>query len=325
MSDALIRARLATLLAAASGVGVVHSRQRRPETMDLDAFLALAKATPGTTGPVNMWFLYRLGALDDLATPNEQSNETHAYAVEGWYSFDDDAPSNTTWQALVDAVKGQFRFAGDLSTDAFAVVRLDTIALDLVDLSGILCHHAVIAVDVVERRLGTNTSAAVPNAPTASTFDLLMDQIATTLGTITATAPTVTRGRNFPLIRGAATGRHALMTPLARTEVERGSDVVQRRYPVQIRLSYDALDTSGAGDDATGEDAARHVRHWLATINSGLHRKTTATGAGFAAITGLVETEVVGIEEPDERLTPPWKARVEARAEAAAYVWESVA
>ena len=318
MSHSAIRDALVTLVDGVTGTGLVHGRERRPAEMGADEWRAIFQ--PTDTGPLHGWIVYRTGVREEVVTHDEQSNQLHTFVVEGWYSFDDTNNSDATWEPFVDAVSGALRFPEDLSGAAFNVARVETIASDRATLSDTLCHHVAFAVDVYERVLGPNTDDAVPSAPTATTYDELMDLLATTLGASPISADTVSRGRNFPLKRDQ---RHALMVRLDEEEVERASDLSLKRFPIRVELSYDVLDSPGTDSAATGEDAARHVSSWLDTLITGYHRKTSAD----VVVTGMVISEVGGVVRPSvrEAADGPWIARVDASCEVSATVWTSVA
>ena len=318
-----IRDRIITALEAVGSVGNVLNRERRPEDLDPSVFKVTFRPTGELDGPINAWEVYRTSVIEEVPTDGEQANAIHAFTLEGWYSFDDDVGggegSDATFQAIVDDVRSAMRFVGDLSGDAFRVRAVQTQSIDLAVLGEYLCHHAVVGIEVEERILGSNTSMAVPAAPAAGTHDDIMTELSTILSAAPMSADAVTIGRNFPLLRSQ---RHALLVPLAVNEIERASDQVLERWTVLVRLSYDVADTAGTGDDAVGEDAARHVREWIDGLQSSWHRKTATD---FAAITGLVVTEVVERDRPIERLDVPWTARVEATVECSASAWRSTA
>lgn len=315
-----IRDRLTALVAAVGSVGNVLNRERRAADLDPAVFRTIFQ--PADPGPINAWEVYRTAVVEETATDNEQANVRHTFTLEGWYSFDDDAGggegSDATFQGIVDDVRAALRFAGDLSGDAFMVDAPQVASIDRAMLGEYLCDHCTLTVDVVERVLGANTDDTVPVAPTAVTHDQMMTDLSAIISAA-ITSVTVTKGRNFPLIRSQ---RHALLVPLPESDIDRASDQVLERWPVLVRLSYDILDTTNIGDDAVGEDAARHVRTWVDSVQSGWHRKTIAD---ITSVTGLVYTEAVTTERPSERVDAPWRARVEAAVECVAYVWRSTA
>lgn len=312
-----IRDRLVTLIGAAAGMGVLHNRERAIPSGDKTSWLATV--LPDDPGPINVWYLSRRSRPEPIVAASEQDDVVHSFVLEGYYAHDDDVGgtegSDLTFQAIVDAVHGQLRFAGDLSGDAFRVARHDTATLDFAMLvEEHRCHHAVIEIDVEERILGTNSGGAVPAAPAALQHDELMTALDTTL-TGAPISATVTRGRNFPLRRAQ---RAALMVRLAEEDVERGGGgVTLYRFPVRVRLSYDVADTPGERDAATGEDAARHIADWTRVVRAAFHRVVTH------AVTGLVQTEAQVLAQASERTEAdlPWRVRAEAELEVSAFAW----
>lgn len=103
MSVADVRAAIVAKLNSVSGIGVVHSYERYAS--DLAKLKALYCPTGETT--VRGWYVRRLATLE---TGNIQSNtvEQIRWRIQGVMALDDDAASELTFDAFIEAIRDAF-------------------------------------------------------------------------------------------------------------------------------------------------------------------------------------------------------------------------
>jgi hypothetical protein len=125
MSEATIRAQIKIIMEGVSGIGVVHSRKR--VSTSLAGFFKLM--TSGTPAMINGWMIHR------QATPSERGNmptidRFHTYKILGLYDLDDENDSDSTFQALIEAIFDAFK--SNLTLNGTAL-NSDPINIDNID------------------------------------------------------------------------------------------------------------------------------------------------------------------------------------------------
>jgi len=148
MSESLIRAQIAVILATASGIGVIHDRRRYSDSWD--AWFTLM--TSG--GKVNGWTINREetpAAYDTNATIARR----HSFTIMGFYEINDTDASETTFQAILDSIFT--KFAGNRTLNGTAQnsgpINIEYVRVDLFgdELVNRLLHMAQLTLLVEER------------------------------------------------------------------------------------------------------------------------------------------------------------------------------
>jgi hypothetical protein len=148
MSEAAIRAEIKKVLSSASGVGVCHDRQRYADTWD--AWFALMTSS----GKINGWTITR------EETPAEYDTistivRRHVFVIMGFYEVDDAAASETTLQAVLDAIFTAFKGNRLLNGAAqnSGPINIESVRTDLFgdELVNRLLHVAQLTLAVDER------------------------------------------------------------------------------------------------------------------------------------------------------------------------------
>jgi len=135
MSYSTILAQILSTLQGVTGIGTkVYDYERYAATWK--EYLDLFKANDLIKG----WTITR------IATPEETKNvttnlRTHVFVIRGFYSLDDSAATEKTFQVLIESICTAFREDPTLSGVAFdsGPVQVDTVGP--VMFGQVLCHH----------------------------------------------------------------------------------------------------------------------------------------------------------------------------------------
>jgi len=138
----------ATVLAAVSGVGKVHQYLRRIP----DRAVALAQLLATASGPVNAWLITREATAADTPDGNAQLFiDRHTVVIEAYYAISADASTETTFQDLIESVRTAFRRDMSLGSNPNLVAAPVSVrVVDVEKIGGVVCHHAVLTLPVVE-------------------------------------------------------------------------------------------------------------------------------------------------------------------------------
>jgi hypothetical protein len=153
MSESAIREQIKTILSGVDGIGVVHDYQRWAATWEkfLDHFKVEA------TGTINGWMFSRTATPERWLT-NVKYIRVYEWLIRGVYGLKDEDATETTFQALIEAVCDAFRSEDTLNgtcettnPEFGSLAGLSGVQVALVEnrsFGGMLCHYC-------ELRLGT--------------------------------------------------------------------------------------------------------------------------------------------------------------------------
>jgi hypothetical protein len=144
MSEVLIKAKIKTDLEAVSGIGVVHSRERFSRSI-AEYFSIMTSSSK-----INGWVIHRQ-ATPAKDYPIGKIEREHKYAIHGIYEIDDLADSETTVQALVEAIFAKFATDRTLGGTATRSDLLQVDSIDTDELGGRLFHVVDLSLVVIER------------------------------------------------------------------------------------------------------------------------------------------------------------------------------
>lgn len=153
MSWATIRTALATRIDAVAGTGPVHAYWRWSDQGPEEAAWRTLFAS-GTA--VNAWLITRVGMPRTVpATPSAALAarwlRRHDVEVSAFYSLDDSAATESTFQDLLDAVEADLR-TGDRTLVGVAITHSlpEVSPIGHASLSSVLCHQATLKFTVEE-------------------------------------------------------------------------------------------------------------------------------------------------------------------------------
>lgn len=144
-----------TQLQAVSGIGNVYAV--RPNTTDEAKF----QQDYVVNNIVNSAFVVRVDGTEagevDEANEIEIVNKNDFWELTLFYGYNEAAPSEDFFQALVDGIEEQFRFLQDLNGISFFSYPLQRTQCGLfVFFTDVLCHKAVWRLQVTSRIINTN-------------------------------------------------------------------------------------------------------------------------------------------------------------------------
>jgi hypothetical protein len=143
MSEAAVRAQIKSSMQAVTGIGIVHDYERWSRS--LAEFLALMTSS----GQINGWMIHRQQTTSDWQSTG-QILLTHTYKISGLYQLDDVAISETTFQALLDAIFTAFKSNITLNGAALRCHPIQIENVDVDELGGRLFHSAQLSLTVEE-------------------------------------------------------------------------------------------------------------------------------------------------------------------------------
>jgi hypothetical protein len=132
-----------TILAAVSGIGVVHDYERY--AVEASALKALFV----TGGRLHGWTITRERTPSVYRT-NVQTERRHRFIIRGYYALDDSAASEKTFQDLVEAVEAAFRTNDTLNGTAEVAGPLQVERVGPVLFAGVLCHYVELSLEAQE-------------------------------------------------------------------------------------------------------------------------------------------------------------------------------
>lgn len=145
-----LKARIVTELNMVQGIGQVYDHLLYIRT-EADEKAKLVK-----NGVLNVWLVTREGQQLVDAVDDESVTERHPkMLVQGFYALDEEAASEATFDALVDAVVAQLNADRRQTSNFGQTVReCDPPQLRLSDqriygVSEVLCHHCEIEIDIL--------------------------------------------------------------------------------------------------------------------------------------------------------------------------------
>ena len=151
MSQKLILAEIKTLLESVTGIGNVHDYIRSTYfwsqffEQHQDGTQVLTWEISRIATPQELW---NVGAVED------NYKLAHSFAIVGHMSLSDELVTEKTFQDLCDAIQTKFREDDNLNGTILPVQppnKLQIKSVGHANYAGILVHHAVLTLDVVER------------------------------------------------------------------------------------------------------------------------------------------------------------------------------
>jgi len=151
MSQATILAEIKTLLETVTDIGNVHDYIR--STYFWNQFFA--EHQDGTK--ILSWEISRVGTAQALATVGaveDLYHLTHSFVIVGHMSLSDELETEKTFQSLCDTIQDSFREDDNLNGTILPIQppnKLQIKSVGHANYAGILVHHAVLTIDLVER------------------------------------------------------------------------------------------------------------------------------------------------------------------------------
>ena len=147
MSEADINAEIVDTLEDVSGIGVVHAYERTSRSPA--KYLELMRDTDGA---VNGWTVRRRATASMRYDSNIIIRDTHRFEISGIYGpVNDSSASESTFQALVDAIKDAFKADYTLNGKCEQIGQIQIEDVDFIEFSDTLYHVAVLSLECVER------------------------------------------------------------------------------------------------------------------------------------------------------------------------------
>lgn len=144
MSLSLIRDQIKTILLAVEGVGTkVHDYERWAKTWE--EYLAFFKSN----GLIKGWTITRTSTPEAESTTTTNMR-THTFLIRGYYSLDDSAGTEKTFQDIIENIAAAFRANKTLNGQAFDSGPLQVDMVGNVMFGSVLCHFCELRLLVLE-------------------------------------------------------------------------------------------------------------------------------------------------------------------------------
>lgn len=144
MSLSTIRAEIKSILEGVSGVGTkVYDYERWAKTWE--DYLELFKSN----GLIKGWTITR-AATPEVSTTPSTNMRTHTFVIRGYYSLDDSAATEKTFQDIIEGIATAFRAKPRLNGKAFSSSPLQVDLVGSVMFGSVLCHFCELRLLVQE-------------------------------------------------------------------------------------------------------------------------------------------------------------------------------
>jgi len=144
MSLSLIRDQIKAILLATSGVGTkVHDYERYAKTWE--EYLAFFKSD----GLIKGWTITRT-STPEVKSTTTTNMRTHTFLIRGYFSLDDSAATEKTFQNIIEAIATAFRVKPTLNGKAFDSEPLQVDTVGMVMFGSVLCHFCELRLLVQE-------------------------------------------------------------------------------------------------------------------------------------------------------------------------------
>lgn len=144
MSLSLIRTEIKTILSGVSAVGTkVHEYERYAKTWE--DYLAFFKSD----GLIKGWTITRTSTSEAKSTTTTNMR-THTFLIRGYFSLDDTAATELTFQDIIEDIATAFRTNPRLNGKAFDCDPLQVDMVGLVMFGSVLCHFCELRLLVQE-------------------------------------------------------------------------------------------------------------------------------------------------------------------------------
>lgn len=145
MSLSGVRDALKTLVEGVTGIGVVHDYERHAK--DWATYLGFYKKAG--TSVINGWQITRRATREEEHAA-QQTYRFHTFIINGFYSLDDSAASEKTFQDLVESICTAVREDADLGGAAFHVTPPTVTVVEQRMFGDVLVHFCEINVQAEE-------------------------------------------------------------------------------------------------------------------------------------------------------------------------------
>lgn len=144
MSMAAIRAQIATILDAVSGVENVYQRKRW--AVDEMQFKTLFKTS---SNKITGWMVSRI-STEEIDETGSSNVARHIFRIIGIYGLQDSADTETTFQALIESIRAAFQAAFGLNGTARYTSPIQVNVVEERVFGSILCHYAQLTITADE-------------------------------------------------------------------------------------------------------------------------------------------------------------------------------
>lgn len=149
MSEVLIKTQIKTIMEAVSGIGVVHDRERHSRS--LAAYLDMMRTSSGV---VNGWTIHRESTEPQrvvIGVGSGKIERSHKFRIYGIYDLNDADDSETTFQALIEAIFTAFKDNPTINQTAISSDPVDVVSVDWEEYGNQLYHIALLNLTAKER------------------------------------------------------------------------------------------------------------------------------------------------------------------------------
>lgn len=147
MSETAIRQQIFTLISGVTNIGKVYDYERWAN--DWGVFIQMFKTTVGGKDQVRGWEIGRKRAAaryDD----NAEETTTHEYLLRGYMGVRDADATEKTFNALIEAVRGRFRFDFTLGGNCESAGPVSVELIETRSFGSVLCHYCELSLPVTE-------------------------------------------------------------------------------------------------------------------------------------------------------------------------------
>lgn len=145
MSYSGILAKLKTILQGATGVSANYVHDYSRHASDWSVFLSLFK----DTNKIHGYEITRRSLLEDAET-SRTNKATHTFLIRGYYSLDDSAGTEKTFQGILENIRTAFRNQITLDDTVLYIDPLQIIIFENRMFGSVLCHYTEINLSVTE-------------------------------------------------------------------------------------------------------------------------------------------------------------------------------
>ena len=145
MALATLLAEVRTILLTVSGISpLVYTRERWASQASAVRSLYVTK------GRLHAWTITRQSSTENRLATGHENERRHTLVIRGYYALDDEADSETTFQALIEGICTTFRVLPNLNAQ---VATSEPIQVELVEprmFCETLCHYAELRLETLE-------------------------------------------------------------------------------------------------------------------------------------------------------------------------------
>lgn len=138
---------LKTTISQVANTGIIHSYQRNINDQQRFEKYCFDKAS----GRISSWMISR-ESMGDIQASNVANTRVHSYVLRGYMGVNDDNQTELIFQRSIDAIANAFTPQGSLSSTVELIRPVQARQIAFVELHGVLCHYAELAIDVQEHQ-----------------------------------------------------------------------------------------------------------------------------------------------------------------------------